>query len=478
MYLLYFLALILIGTALALLDLTRRINLLHPLPLTVYLAAALNPIGLGYWLYQQAWAAVPQLWRVAYLVVLALLSFYLWFRLNIWPHRDEHKLSPRLKAMLGGRKIIHSALWALFLQLIMLLLLPHTPLAGLPRGIWWANLGYAVAMLLILFTNGFVRIFLTSQRLSVLRRVVMVLTWWIPLVNLVVLLYACRLVYEEYDFAVNKQNLHQTRAHSDLCRTRYPLVMVHGILFRDLKYFNYWGRIPKELLRYGATVYYGNQEGCGTVETNAHDLKHKIAQVLAETGAQKVNIIAHSKGGLDARYCITRLGMHKQVASLTTINTPHHGACLADQAGHLPERIYRGIAKFFDRTFRKLGDQNPDFYSATRAFSSAASRQFNEQTPDMPGVYYQSYTSKMRNMAGDSILCIPYAISKPLGGDNDGLVTVTAAQWGNFRKLFEPVGRRGISHGDMIDLKREDIKGFDVREVYVQIVAELKEMGF
>ena len=32
-------------------------------------------------------------------------------------------------------------------------------------------------------------------------------------------------------------------------------------------------------------------------------------------------------------------------------------------------------------------------------------------------------------------------------------------------------------HGDVIDLNREDIPGFDVREFYVQLVAKLKEKG-
>lgn len=40
-----------------------------------------------------------------------------------------------------------------------------------------------------------------------------------------------------------------------------------------------------------------------------------------ETGCEKVNIIAHSKGGLDSRYAISRLGMDQYTASLTTINS-------------------------------------------------------------------------------------------------------------------------------------------------------------
>jgi triacylglycerol lipase len=37
---------------------------------------------------------------------------------------------------------------------------------------------------------------------------------------------------------------------------------------------------------------------------------------------------------------------------------------------------------------------------------------------------------------------------------------------------------RGISHGDMIDLNRENIKGLDIREFYVGLVSELREKGF
>ena len=39
-------------------------------------------------------------------------------------------------------------------------------------------------------------------------------------------------------------------------------------------------------------------------------------------------------------------------------------------------------------------------------------------------------------------------------------------------------GTRGISHGDMIDLNRENIREFDVREFYVQLVAKLKQSGY
>ena len=53
---------------------------------------------------------------------------------------------------------------------------------------------------------------------------------------------------------------------------------------------------------------------------------------------------------------------------------------------------------------------------------------------------------------------------------NDGLVTLSSAKWGDFLGNQTVSGRRGISHGDIIDLMREDIDGFDVREFYVSLV--------
>lgn len=71
-----------------------------------------------------------------------------------------------------------------------------------------------------------------------------------------------------------------------------------------------------------------------------------------------------------------------------------------------------------------------------------------------------------------------YYLIKYFDGDNDGLVSVDSMKWGESFKLFHLLKKGGISHGDMIDLNRENIDGFDVRETYVDIVNGLKKMGF
>lgn len=49
---------------------------------------------------------------------------------------------------------------------------------------------------------------------------------------------------------------------------------------------------------------------------------------------------------------------------------------------------------------------------------------------------------------------------------------------GDFKGVVTSRRLRGISHGDMIDLTREDYEGFDVKEFYVGVAAELKRKGF
>lgn len=63
------------------------------------------------------------------------------------------------------------------------------------------------------------------------------------------------------------------------------VVMVHGVFFRDWQYFNYWGRIPKELNRNGCTVYYGKQQSAASVETSARELKERVLSIIEETGS-------------------------------------------------------------------------------------------------------------------------------------------------------------------------------------------------
>ena len=81
--------------------------------------------------------------------------------------------------------------------------------------------------------------------------------------------------------------------------------------------------------------------------------------------------------------------------------------------------------------------------------------------------------------SGQFPLNFTYNLVKYFDGENDGLVGDKSFAWGaSFQMLRNDGAKRGISHGDMIDLNRQNINGFDVREFYVQLVSGLKERGF
>src|SRR5207249_8887306 len=76
---------------------------------------------------------------------------------------------------------------------------------------------------------------------------------------------------------------------------------------------------------------------------------------------RSVNIVAHSMGGLDARYAISQLGLGGRVASLITIGTPHLGTPLADAGHALFGRITRLLRRIVDLT--AFGDRSEEHTS-------------------------------------------------------------------------------------------------------------------
>lgn len=344
----------------------------------------------------------------------------------------------------------------------------------------WTSLASLIAFLFCYFWmfTALLWLCIICRRLRIAKRIIVWCMLWIPVLNYGLALYVRGLARQEIDHHLHKIRLDDVRVEHQICQTRYPLLLVHGVGFRDFHYFNYWGRIPRELKRNGAQVYYGHQEAWGTVEDNAEILRKKIFSICQETGAKKVNIIAHSKGGLDARYLISGLSMAPFVATLTTINTPHRGSALVEWLMRLPDKFYHFVCRCIDRYFGRLGDVKPNAYTASRQLSVQYAKTFNQNYPDRPGVYYQSYASLMKHGASSKLLCVPYWILKHIDAPNDGLVTVASAQWANFRGVVTNRYLRGISHGDMIDLTREDYREFNVLEFYVQLVKDLADKGF
>lgn len=391
------------------------------------------------------------------------------------------KMTVRLQALSGGYELILVTGVSAVTEVAFLVWFGTQRLSNWGEVvIFLLNILVAVILGFLMMLNGFLRIIATSTQISLFKRLAWLLLWWVPVLNLWLTFSICHAVRMEYEFELSKIELNEVRRENECCKTRYPVVMVHGVFFRDWQYFNYWGRIPKELIRNGCTVYYGKQQSAASVETSARELKERVLSIIEETGCEKVNLIAHSKGGLDSRYAISRLGLAPYVASLTTINTPHLGCCWVDQVlARCPKKLLSFVAAKYNRIFSKLGDASPDFEAAVFDLTHDHCSQFNEETGDYSDILCQSVMSRMSSMFSDGVPCnIGYLLVKHCEGVNDGLVCADSAVWGKFLGYLDTPGRRGISHGDMIDLRRENIRGFDVREFYVELVKKLKEQGY
>ncbi len=262
------------------------------------------------------------------------------------------------------------------------------------------------------------------------------------------------------------------------CALRYPVVLVHGVGYRQRKHLNYWGRIPKYLEERGARIFYTSHDAWGDLEHNGKIICRDIKEIIHRTGAEKVNIIAHSNGGIEARYVICSLGMAPYVASLTTICTCHHGSKTMDRMLRLPEVLYRISAVFVNSFFRLFGDKKPNFQRVCKQFSTAFCKDFNRKNPDAKEVVYASYGAKMKKGRSDLFLMVPFWVVRRYDGDNDGLVSVESSKWGTFKGVLEGTRCRGISHADAVDLRRHTCKSFDICSVYADIVRDLAAAGF
>lgn len=230
----------------------------------------------------------------------------------------------------------------------------------------------------------------------------------------------------------------------------------------------------------GAILYYGNHNSAAVVEDSVIELEQRILEIIQQTGCKKVNIIAHSKGGLDARTAIAKTSIAPNVASLTTINTPHRGCEFADYLlQKAPDSLKEKLASVYNTAVAKLGDTNPDFIAAVTDLSSSACQERNKTILDNPDVYYQSFGSVLKHpTSGRFPLNLSYLFVKYFDGCNDGLVGEKSFPWGSKFQMLQSTERRGISHGDMIDLNRENFRGFDMREFYVHLVSDLQKNGF
>jgi triacylglycerol lipase len=205
-------------------------------------------------------------------------------------------------------------------------------------------------------------------------------------------------------------------------KLRSPVVLVHGLLGFDklgvpgATLVNYFPGIPDLLTGAGNRVLIPSLTPTGGVEERAKQLKKFL---LTHSPGEPVHLIAHSMGGLDARFMISCLGMASHVLTLTTLGTPHRGTSFADWGIGRLERILRPVLEV-------VGLPHQAFYDLTRDSCKA----FNEKVLDAPGVRYFSVGGKHDGHYLHPEWLLSYGIVSKHEGENDGIVSLESAKYG------------------------------------------------
>lgn len=256
---------------------------------------------------------------------------------------------------------------------------------------------------------------------------------------------------------------------------KYPVILVHGIVIKDFLFIKAFGKIENKLRKEGYLVFTSKTDGFGTIEHNASILKMQIEKILDEYQVDKVNIIAHSKGGLDSKYMIKHLNMEDKVASLTTLCTPHKGSKIADNILKLPNWIIKFLAFWINLFYRICKDKKPNCIEVAKQLSTINS--IEEETICFSNnVYCQSYSTTLKKSRDDFIMGIPLIFSKKFENDlSDGLVSKESSKFENYRG---DCINESISHSEIIDYSLSKKKREKVRKFYIDLCKELETKGF
>jgi triacylglycerol lipase len=247
-----------------------------------------------------------------------------------------------------------------------------------------------------------------------------------------------------------------------LPKPQYPIVLAHGLMGFDRlelggKSLEYFRGVPLKLRSLGAEVHVLKLAPTAGFLVRAQQL----ASAIRAIDSTRVNIVAHSMGGLDARYAIAKLDIADRVASLTTIGTPHRGTPLADLGTEL-----LGEMLGLRRMFEMLGLDINAFYDCTTVRMDT----FNRDVLDAQGVAYGSFIAVTPNKISriHPLLVPAYLYLAQQVGANDGLVPAESQNWG------EVYGRIEADHWAQIGISRR----FDAPEFYAELLRELRGRGF
>jgi triacylglycerol lipase len=257
-----------------------------------------------------------------------------------------------------------------------------------------------------------------------------------------------------------RQVARRIRARLGRAAPRYPVVLAHGLLgFDEIRLgsarHDYFRGVPARLEAEGAIVHRPRVAKIASIAARAEEL----AAFVRDVPARRVNVVAHSMGGLDARFAIARLGLERKVASITTVGTPHLGTPIADLGAGLAERA------LLLKALARLGVD----VEALQDLTTARMDEFNREVPDVRGVAYQSVVGVAPSRREVNPLLLPtYLWLAERGGESDGVVPAASQRWGDVVRTI------AADHWAQIGWSRH----FDAAGFYVELLRELRARGF
>ena len=181
----------------------------------------------------------------------------------------------------------------------------------------------------------------------------------------------------------------------DLIQLNYPVLMCHG--YGGISMLIKPSPIHDSCMRlrsYGVEAFAPNIVPYSTIGVRAEQWAERIVQLQQKYGYEKLNVVAHSMGGLDIRAAISSLGMDSDVASLTTISTPHQGTSLADIVLTAPELLKDKLNELMNWLGENIlpGSKSDAAAAVEQLTPDYVQNEFNPNTPDKEGVAYFSVT--------------------------------------------------------------------------------------
>jgi triacylglycerol lipase len=265
------------------------------------------------------------------------------------------------------------------------------------------------------------------------------------------------------------------------------LVLAHGFFgFKTLVGVDYFNGVRSDLEKTFTDppirILLPEVDPTARIARRGRQLADEIRAALGDgrlAANDKVHIVGHSMGGLDARFAVSPANdenVADRVASVTTIGTPHRGSQVADvlTADNWLDRI----RPFLPQLVGPLQDlvQNVDLTTGgIQDLTSHAAVEFNRLYADHPGVKYFSFVGSGRNGSRTTCkLLVPTQMIIRLRSTaaNDGLVTVDSAKWGTV------VADWPVDHADEIGHDLDEgvtamPKAFDHRAAYRSLVTML-----